>query len=267
MKHSAILLMASGGCYRGAIVAPGSFMIHALAILVTLGGLCLQLQAGERFLPPSAHPVERYEPGWKKNPFTLKTAPLPVEVQSFAKDLAIGSMYQVGNETTVVVVNTKTRERTILRNGDSAGNGMRVKLASIKDTRKESSAIVELGGQEATLRYDTSYLKQIAAARTTAGRPHEKSAGQTAANARVDNMPAPHPPNPVSYNLDADPGDNNKAAIENNTGTYPEPSPAPAPYAPPAISTNLDAEPVPLPPVSNTPSLTREPVAPRPGEP
>jgi hypothetical protein len=266
MKHSAILLMASGGCHRHAVIASGDFMIRALVILLSLGGPCLTLQAGERFVPPQEHRVERYEPGWRKNPFTLKTAPLPVEVQSFAKDLAIGSMYQVGEETTVVLVNTKTRERIILRNGQSASNGMRVKLASIKDTRKESSAIVQLGAQEATLRYDTSYLKQMAAARTAAGKAHDKSGGQTTAKNGGDQMPPPHPPNLISYNLDAAPGDDNRAVIENNTMSYPEPAPAPAPDAPMVISNNLDAEPVPTPP-SPSSNNTPAPVPPSPGEP
>ena len=242
-------------------------MIRTLAILITVGGLCLASQAEERFSTPRAHPLERYESGWKKNPFTLKTAPLPIEVQSFAKDLAIGSMYQVGTATTVVVVNTKTRERTILRNGESAGNGMRVKLASIKDTRKESSAIVQLGGEEATLRYDTSYFKQVAAARTAAGKAHEKSGKQTAANSREDKMPAPHPPNLISYNLDAAPGDDNRAVIENNTMSFPEPSPAPAPDAPVVISNNLDAEPVPMPTPPAQSSNNPAPAPPQPGEP
>src|SRR5262245_60918488 len=44
-----------------------------------------------------------------------KTAPAATESPSFARDLAIGSMYQLGGEITVVVVNTKTDERTTLR--------------------------------------------------------------------------------------------------------------------------------------------------------
>ncbi|RBP39036.1 hypothetical protein DES53_11060 [Roseimicrobium gellanilyticum] len=149
-------------------------MFAALATLALMG--VLQLQAQELvFTPPQQQPIERYETSWQKNPFILKTAPVVEAAQSFAQDLAIASMYQLGVEATVVVVNTKTRERTILRGNQPAPTGLRVKLASIKDSQKDSSAVVEMGGKEATLRYDTTYLKQRIA---TANGVKTHSAGQ-----------------------------------------------------------------------------------------
>lgn len=120
--------------------------------------------AQEPWQPPQAFPEERYEQGWQKNPFTLKTAPVPVQRESFAKDLAIGSMYDDAEGiTSVVVVNTKTRERIRYRGQEPGPQGHKIVEAVIGDTRKDSFAVLMLGGEKATLRYDEGFLKQMAA--------------------------------------------------------------------------------------------------------
>ncbi|WP_075089973.1 hypothetical protein [Verrucomicrobium spinosum] len=74
------------------------------------------VEAQQTFVPPEPFPAEKYENGWRKNPFTLKTAPVAIQRESFAKNLALGSMYDDAEGVTcVVVVNTKTRERTRLK--------------------------------------------------------------------------------------------------------------------------------------------------------
>lgn len=133
-------------------------MKAALSILLFSAVLA---SAQEDFVPPSNYPVERYEAAWKKNPFTLKTAPIAIERVSFAKDLALGAVYQIGDNTTVVVVNTKTRERYKLVNDQPSSAGIKVKAVYKKDSRKETYVEVEAGGEAATIRYDEAYQKQM----------------------------------------------------------------------------------------------------------
>ncbi|TLD71295.1 hypothetical protein FEM03_07125 [Phragmitibacter flavus] len=124
--------------------------------------------AEDGFAPPDAHPLKHFQEIWKKNPFTLKTAPVAVQKESFAKDLVLGSMVQFGEEIVAVVVNTKTRERTELVSGQNAANGMKIKTASLEDTRKDSFVEVEVNGESAVLHYDENFLKQLA---TSPGSP------------------------------------------------------------------------------------------------
>jgi len=135
-------------------------MNTALFILMISAGVGM---AQEDFVPPASYPVERYEAAWKKNPFTLKTAPVAIEKISFAKDLALGAVYQIGDDTTVVVVNTKTRERFKLLNDQSTPAGIKVKAVYHADSRKDTYVEVEAGGEVAALRYDDNYQRQMAA--------------------------------------------------------------------------------------------------------
>ena len=116
------------------------------------------------FAAPKAYPIERYEAGWNKNPFTLKTAPTVVEQDSFAKDLAIGAYYGDAKDPSVVVVNIKTGERITLKKKHPAANGMQLKNIQLGTSRKEIVAEVTLGAQTSEVRYNDDYLKQIAGA-------------------------------------------------------------------------------------------------------
>jgi hypothetical protein len=133
--------------------------------LFTLFFLALTLCRGtaEDFTPPQAYPVSRYEAGWQKNPFTLKTAPPAVQKESFAKDLVLGSVYKIGDSTKVVVVNTKTRARTPLLDDIADPSGMKVKSVHLENTTKETYAELELGADSAVVRYDEAFQKQMAA--------------------------------------------------------------------------------------------------------
>ncbi|WP_075090760.1 hypothetical protein [Verrucomicrobium spinosum] len=65
------------------------------AVLLTS---CLQVEL-TAFEPPQRHPQSRYEQDWARNPFTLKTAPVAIESQSFAKDLALGGIDNLAKAT------------------------------------------------------------------------------------------------------------------------------------------------------------------------
>lgn len=133
------------------------FMISCTSLLAQEGGSV--------FVPPQAYPASRYEAGWNKNPFTLKTAPVVAASASFAADLAIGAYYGDAENPTVVVVNTKTGERTRLKKDKPAANGMQLNELTIGGgNRKDVSADVSLGKETAKLQFNDGYLKQMAAA-------------------------------------------------------------------------------------------------------
>ncbi|MBN8422589.1 MAG: hypothetical protein J0L73_26995 [Verrucomicrobia bacterium] len=134
-------------------------------------GWCLLLASGgllsgaepPAFTPPQAYPAARYEAGWSKNPFTLKTVAAVAAQGSFARDLAIGAHYGAVDNPTVVIVNTKTNERTLLRKDQPAPGGMRLKSAHLTSHRSECQVEVVQGAEDAVLTYDAGYLSQLAA--------------------------------------------------------------------------------------------------------
>lgn len=178
-------------------------MRTSLIILYLATGAALAAQEAaappETFIPPKAYPVARYEAGWGKNPFTLKTAPAVVASVSFAKDLAIAGISGDTGNPTVTIVNTKTHERFRLKLGQPADNGMVLRDVKRAATRKDSFAEVVLGGETSKLTYDSSYLTQVAStssARAPApGAPNAPNVRlPIQPNARAVPVPAPRPP-------------------------------------------------------------------------
>lgn len=131
-------------------------------LLTACGGLVSGAEPAV-FTPPQAYPASRYEAGWSKNPFTLKTV-APIAAQdSFARDLAIGAHYGAADNPTVVVVNTKTNERILLRKDKPSPGGIRLQSVHLSSTRRECQVQVMCGSVSAVLSYDTNYLGQLAA--------------------------------------------------------------------------------------------------------
>lgn len=128
----------------------------------------------ETFQPPKPYEVQRYEAGWNRNPFTLKTAPVAVENAPFAKDLTIGSYYGDTADPTIVIVNTKTNDRYVLKRSKPSSNGMTLKDVKYGSGRKDFVAEVTLGSETSEIRYNDTYVKQMAAAeapRAAVGQP------------------------------------------------------------------------------------------------
>lgn len=121
---------------------------------------CAQEITAEGFTPPSAYPIERYESGWQKNPFVLKTAPVAVEKISFARDWILAGCFGESGAPTVVLANTKTRERVRLKKGEPASNGMSLHSVTFSASRRDTVAEVSLGDATAVLRFDDDYLKK-----------------------------------------------------------------------------------------------------------
>ncbi len=201
------------------------------------------------FAEPQAHPINRYEAGWKKNPFTLKTAPVAMQKESFAKDLALAGWRQAGEDNIVILVNTKTREYLRLKNQESAADGTKVKTAHLQDRRADTFVELERNNETAVVRYDESFLKQMAAQGAAAKpNPHMAMTGQNnpgLARTSVNTMPprtglapnitppgiqgarpvivpqAPSPPQPQS---NATPANNTPTIQRRRLNTLPQPT-------------------------------------------
>jgi hypothetical protein len=156
---------------------------YCLLLLLNHPGV-IQADEPATFAPPQAYPASRYEAGWSKNPFTLKTV-APIAAQdSFARDLAIGAHYGAADNPTIVVVNTKTNERILLRKDQPAPGGMRLKSVHLSSTRTECRAEVEQGAEAVELTYDLNYLAQVSASQTSRQAAAKPAAG-TAKKATV----------------------------------------------------------------------------------
>lgn len=168
--------------------------MKVLAAIVLMISAARGASSAPPFAEPKAHPISRYEAGWQKNPFTLKTAPVAVQKESFAKDLALAGLLQAGDDNIVVLVNTKTREYTRLKNQEPAADGTKVKSLHLADRRSDNFVELERNNETASVRFDESYLKSMAAQQATASRPNPQVA------MRAPNLPGQGPPAGMNVN-------------------------------------------------------------------
>jgi len=173
------------------------------------------------FTEPKAHPISRYEAGWQKNPFTLKTAPVAVQKESFAKDLALAGWRQAGDDSIVILVNTKTREYTRLKNKEPAADGTKVKTAHLADRRSDTYVELERNNETASVRFDESYLKTMAAQQAAPAKPNPQVA------MRAPNIPGQGPAPGMNVNP--------ATAVRPATGTAPNITPPGIPSSRPSI--------------------------------
>jgi len=138
------------------------FVSYLTLVLALIG---TQSMAQEQAVLPSpkSYVIERYEAGWNKNPFTLKTTPAVVPQASFAKDLAIASIYGDRRDPTVSIVNVKTHERFLLKVGRPTDLGIEIKEVCIGVGRKDTVVKIAMGAELSEVHYDTDYLMQLTA--------------------------------------------------------------------------------------------------------
>ncbi len=139
------------------------YFTRLVPFVLTLTGSLSWAQEHSAFLPPRAYAAERYEAGWNKNPFTLKTAPALVPQASFAKDFAIASIYGERRDPTVSIVNVKTHERFLLKAGKPNAHGIELKETSVGIRRKDTVVRIAKGDELCEVHYDNGYLMQLAA--------------------------------------------------------------------------------------------------------
>ena len=173
------------------------------------------------FTEPKAHPISRYEAGWQKNPFTLKTAPIAVLKESFAKDIALAGWRQAGDDSIVILVNTKTREYSRLKNNEPGPDGTKVKTAHLADRRSDTYVELERSNEApAVVRYDESFLHQM---------------GAQAAAAKPNPQVAMRAPNITGQSLPPGMNVNAASGMQPQPGTAPNITPPGVPAGRPSI--------------------------------
>ncbi len=165
-------------------------MMHACFILMTAWSGVLAQEAAN-FQPPQPYEVQRYEAGWNKNPFTLQTAPMADGADSFAKDLAVATYFGDSTDPTIVIVNTKTHERTSLQKGRAAGNGWKLGAVRFGTSRKDIAVELIQAHERALLKFDDPYVRALAASSTPASGQANRQPGAPAAEARKLSVPLP----------------------------------------------------------------------------
>jgi len=128
-------------------------MIKFAAIL-----FCLALCAvrAETDVPEfSGYPLERYQAIREKSPFSKET---PVEETAagplFGQDLVLAGHYKLGEIVYAVVLNKKTQQRLTASSSEDQNDKMRVISLTIEADPTKSSAVVQLGAEKATLKFD-----------------------------------------------------------------------------------------------------------------
>jgi len=130
-----------------------------LALLICFAQL--HAQSNEAPFPPEAIPAERYSAMMKRSPFVLPTAGAQEGVSTtWASDYQISSILKVGDQFVVIAKKMSTNERISIRDKDNAQGIRLVKLQMASDPR-EVSAVIELGGIEATIQYDSTALSNL----------------------------------------------------------------------------------------------------------
>jgi hypothetical protein len=135
-------------------------ILPAIACLLLLTGFGY---ADEQVIP-QGYPVERYEPLWKKSPFSLSSANAVVAAPAgFADSLALTGVMKIGGEVYVSVVDKVTRERQMLST-KAEGQAILVEKLDLADNDPSKVAVTLKKGEEISLlRYDMDFLKQMAA--------------------------------------------------------------------------------------------------------
>jgi hypothetical protein len=82
---------------------------------------------------PAAFELSRYQASWEKNPFLLKTAPISQPTANWGQDWALAGMFSYNGKE---------------------GDEFRLVRANFSKSRRDASAVIAKGGQEAELKYD-----------------------------------------------------------------------------------------------------------------
>ena len=129
-----------------------------LLAVLAFGG---RLDAAESSPVPDAYPVDRYEPIWKRSPFTLSSA--VDDSGAASQQLALTGLLRINNEAYASVLDKQTKQRFLVsKEPDPQG----LSLVSFQNPDDPSTLVVTLqrGSETFSLRYDLDYLKQVSPA-------------------------------------------------------------------------------------------------------
>jgi hypothetical protein len=103
---------------------------------------------------PAAFELSRYQASWEKNPFLLKTAPISQPTANWGQDWALAGMFSYNGKIRISIRNKQTNEMKRVSNEVKEGDEFRLVRANFSKSRRDASAVIAKGGQEAELKYD-----------------------------------------------------------------------------------------------------------------
>ena len=103
---------------------------------------------------PIPFDLSRYDSTWDKNPFLLKTAPVAQTTVNWGQDWALSSMSKYSGKIRISIRNKQTNEVKRIYNEPKDGDEFRLVEANFNRSRKEASAKIAKGTEEAELKYD-----------------------------------------------------------------------------------------------------------------
>jgi hypothetical protein len=133
-------------------------MNYFLLILAFTTVCLLPPGQAEDDLIPQGFPPERYEPLWKKSPFSLSSVAQDVP-GGFAEKFILTGILKIGDTPYADVLNKETKERMFL---SAQPNPQDIRIEKLESGTDLSQVVVTLrkGNEVGVLRYDQEYLKQ-----------------------------------------------------------------------------------------------------------
>ncbi len=125
---------------------------------------------------PAGTAVERYQPIWKRSPFTLASTP---DAQASA-EWSLGGLAENGQDPLVFLVNKQSQERMTVT-GQPNEKGFSVESIDYQSDLLQSSVKIKTSGDTLTVRFDPS----VVVAQATQPTP---------ANGATANVATPQPP-------------------------------------------------------------------------
>ncbi len=128
--------------------------------LVLLGGYWVSFSVcGGEAVIPEAYPIERYEPVWKKSPFTLSSVADAGPTGGLSDKFKLTGMLIIGEEPYVSIYDTENKERFLISRQVNA-QGIKLETVQAGDDLTKVVANLSKGGETFSLHYDIDYLKQ-----------------------------------------------------------------------------------------------------------
>jgi len=130
-----------------------------LLLFLVFMSFVLKTQAEEALIP-QGYEVARYDPIWKKSPFTLSSITQAVDA-GFASKLTLLGILKIGQESFVSVMNNETKQRMFLSAKPNAEN-IQVERVETGTELKQVIVTLKKGSEVSTLSYEPTILNSSA---------------------------------------------------------------------------------------------------------
>jgi hypothetical protein len=137
---------------------------------------------------PIPFDLSRYDSTWDKNPFRLKVTAIVQTTVNWGQDWALASMSKYSGKIRISIRNKQTNEVKRIYNEPKEGDEFRLVEANFHRSRKEASAKIAKGTEEAELKYDEN-IAPVTVNNTM--RPAGGAQGQPTGNPGAVNAPVP----------------------------------------------------------------------------